>query len=188
MSPRLAPFLLVAVVGGCQCLEPVSECPRRGCHFTPSDAGGDAGLCVAWDGGGTFTGARDGGPDAGPGFVFLGDTCDDQLVTLPVTTPGVFTSLAACVRCGCDEKKFAFVGPATDAGFTTTTVCESLQAVTTSPDFVRQAFPDVTDAGCTTAGCTVWTGSKPLGADGRARACAASLVTNVSSVRCLVVR
>ncbi len=187
MSARVAPLLVVALVAGCQCLEPVPECPRRGCHFTPADAGRDGGLCVAWDGGGTSTGASDSGVDAGPGFVFLGDTCDDQLVTLPVQTPGVFTSLSACVKCGCDAKKFLFVPARADAGFTATTVCDLLQATTTSPTFVQQAFSDVTDAGCTATGCTVWAGSKPLGADGLARACATSLVTNVSAVRCVTV-
>jgi hypothetical protein len=193
---RWVPFALLAVVGGCQCLQPVVECPRRGCHAVFADAGTDggrldAGLCVGWDGGGTSSGA-DGGPDASTGYLFLGDTCDNALITQPVTTPGVFTSLEACVQCGCDPAKFTFlIGTPGDAGFTASTFCDQLDVVTGSPQYVNEAFPDL-DGGCLGANCTVWrdalddAGVLELGDAGLSRACQASLVTNVSQVRCTI--
>ncbi len=199
---RWLPLALLTVVGGCQCLQPVVECPRRGCHAVFADGGTDggasdagevdAGLCVGWDGGGTSTGS-DAGLDGGTatrGFLFLGDTCDDALVTFPVTTPGVFTSLSACVACGCDATKMVFLIGAPDGGFTTSTYCDQLDVVTQSPQFVVEAFPDLT-TGCVAPECTVWRAAtddagvvKSLGDAGLARACEATLVTNVSKVRC----
>jgi hypothetical protein len=200
---RWLPFALLAVVGGCQCLQPVVECPRRGCHAVfdggvdaGPDAGElDAGLCVAWDGGGTSTGSDaglDGGPVATRGYLFLGDTCDDALITQPVTTPGVFTSLTACVECGCDPTKMVFLIGGPDGGFTPSSYCDQLDVVTNSPQFVNEAFPDLA-GGCQAPECTVWRATASdagvvtgLGDAGLARACQATLVTNVSQVRCTV--
>jgi hypothetical protein len=172
MSRARATFAWLALltVGGCQCLQPVRECPPD-CES----------VCVAWDGGGVP------GPDAGadasvPGFTFLGDTCNDQPITLPVTTPGVFTSLPDCIACGCAPR---LQRPGVLAA---NTVCTEVRAWTNSPEWMPRAFPELTAASCNTQWCVVWKArtdaGEPLGDAGLARACQSTLVTNVYFVDC----
>jgi hypothetical protein len=164
------PWLALLTVGGCQCLQPVRECPPD-CEL----------VCEAWDGGGVPT--LDAGAAVGvTGFTFLGDTCNDQPITVPVTTPGVFTSLPDCIACGCAARlqRPGLLGAST--------VCTELRVWTNSPEWIPRAFPELAPGVCNAQWCVVWKAhsdaGEALGDAGLARACQATLVTNVYAVDC----
>lgn len=211
MSSRdgLCLLLVGLALSGCNCFVPVEECVGKKCLPRPdggkADAGRDAGLpdggaasdagppnvlaCAVWDGGGVGKCA------ALTGYVALGNKCQGECVLFPIVTPGVFPSLAECVACGCDGAKLS-AKPAQP--FNDNSFCDEVVVTTSLPRLLDEAF-DVTDAGdagrdfdggCVAMGaidfsCTLL-GQGKLGDAGVAKACAATLVPNVTDVQCRV--
>jgi hypothetical protein len=205
MRPVAALSLAVLLVGGCQCLVPVEQCAGADCL----DAGGtDAGEpdAAVPDGGGGG-GAPDAGPtpDAGPfdcgiwdggnvgkcaavtGYVFDGTVCRGECVLYPITSAGVFPSVADCVdACAlpyCNASLLAAVLP---QPFVPGAYCDDLQVSTSLPWLVEEAFPEL-DAGCLAqTGATTCTllRSQVLGDAGYLEACAATLLPETTQVIC----
>lgn len=206
MRDRALLFLACCALTGCGCFVPVEECVGKKCFRTDGgskdagtrDGGSDGGhsdagpgpmACAVWDGGGVGKCA------AVTGYVSLGTTCKGECVEYPITTPGVFPSLAACASCGCDLAKLS-AKPA--QAINPTAFCDDVIVTTALPRLLDEAFdvPDAGDAGvdfdggCTAAGAIDFTctllGKGQLGDAGLARVCAATLVPYVTDVKCEV--
>ncbi len=202
MTQRFLLLVCLFAVSGCNCFVPVEECVGIRCTRLPDggrrDGGVDAGrtdggprldagaavACAVWDGGGVGKCA------AITGYVWVGTSCQGECVLYPISTPGVYATLAECVSCGCDATKFKTNPPGQPVG--PGTYCDVLSAVTTLPRLISEAFSTGDggyDAGCAPFGavefeCPVWT--RTLGDAGYARGCAATLVPYVSEVRCRI--
>ena len=117
------------------------------------------------------------------GYAATATECQGACVLQPITTAGLYPSLAACVRCGCDTAKLAVVGPGT---FTRSMFCDDLTIVTADPSRLQEAFPGF-DGGCSGQPsqfeCLALQRTI-LGDAGYDFACAASLVPKVTKVVC----
>src|SRR4051812_45817738 len=111
MTNRLWMPLTVLALSGCQCFVPVDECRGGKCFAKDagSDGGSDGGVvpvtdagtnaCALWDGGGVGKCA------AVTGYVATATECRGDCVTYPLSAPGLFPNLPACIGCGCDPAK-----------------------------------------------------------------------------------
>ncbi|MFT3836222.1 MAG: hypothetical protein QM723_04390 [Myxococcaceae bacterium] len=211
---RRALLLVPWILGPrCQCLVPVDQCAPSVCtdagfdagtHDAGSsdaghppdsgtvDAGHDAGVadsgapwdggaCALWDGSGT------GDCAATTGYVFDGMVCRGDCVLYPITSPGVFPTVADCVHaCAIPYCNTALLKAVLAQPFTPNAYCDDLQVETGLPWLVSDAFPEL-DAGCAApTGPTHCTLLQSLTLDdaGYLDACAATLLPETTSVTC----
>jgi len=201
MTDRFLLLLCAFALSGCNCFVPVEECVGIRCSRLPDgglrDGGGrdggvdagrkdagvepDAGSCGVWDGGGVGKCA------ALTGYVQLGKVCRGECVLYPITTPGVYPTLGACVACGCDLTKLS-AKPAQP--FEEKSFCDEVVVTTTLPRLLEEAFPGYDGGACVAKGALDYEcrllGMSTLGDAGYARSCAATLVPYVTDVQCRV--
>ncbi len=201
-SPRVVGVLLclALTLTGCNCFRPTEDCQDVSCVFIdsgvaftdggphentggsdaghPLDAGQGEPVCALWSGDGGV-----GNCAQVTGYVATPTECEGACVMRPITTAGLYPSLASCVRCGCDTAKLTVVGGGI---FGPSMYCDDLTIMTADPSRLEEAFPGF-DAGCSGQPsqfeCQVLRHAV-LGDAGYDLACAASLVPKVTRVVC----